>query len=226
MDDPSDETPPEPEPAPAKPIRGIVVSAAGLLTAAVAAVAVIWWSPWVGNSCADDDEHVIDEESKLCYAIPEGWAPLSESELAEEAELTGLDAYTSGLSSPEEHVAWVDVAPATHFVLGDIEEDDLESLAEALATSSEAMSSGEPEIETETMKIGDHRAATATAHRPNEMFGADANGWVQWVRATIVDVGDGASVLMTTALVEEEQMDDEDGTVAILNGIHDSLAVR
>jgi hypothetical protein len=203
----------------------------GLLVAALVAALLVWspWDRWF--ICSDNDEHVVDEESGLCYAHPPEWTEMSESELAAEAEESGwFEPDTSGLRSPEGHIAWVDVAPAEHYVLGSLESmstDELEEMARILATLSQAMSEGDPDVESESLEIDGREAATATARMPHSLFDLQADPeWIMWVRATVVDVEDGTSVMITTAMVEADEADAEEGTIAILDDVHDSIAVK
>jgi hypothetical protein len=203
--------------------RGKVIGI-GLLAAALVAAPLVWWSQWERwTTCTDAPDHVVDEESGLCYTHPLDWVEMSEGELE-----GSLD--TSGLRPPEDHFTWVDVAPVEHYVLGSTEsiaDDELEGLARVLATLSPAMSEGDPAIESESLSINGHAAGTATARMPYSRAGSQAGpGSVMWVRATVVDVEDGTSVMITTAVVGVDEADAEGGTIAILNDVHDSIAVR
>lgn len=204
--------------------RAKIIGISLIAAAVVAAPLVVWsqWDRWI--TCSDAPDHVVDEEAGLCYIHPLDWVELSEG------ELEGSQ-HTSGLRPPEDHLAGVYGAPADHYVgsIESITDDELEALAIVLATMSQTMSEGEgdPYIESEALSIDGREAATATARMPSDRLGSRAvPAAVMWVRATVVDVGDGISVMITTASVGQYESDVKGDTIAILDGIHDSIAVR
>jgi hypothetical protein len=200
-----------------------------LVAMVLAGVVLVVWQPWNRGSCIDDEHHVIDEESRLCYVLPDGWTRVSGAELAEEAEEDGWYEYTSRVSDPDgnEQSAWAEVSSSEPYLLGDIPSgDDLEEFARMLATGSEAMSAGDLEVVSETLTIGDHEAATATAQVLWGPIGSDGPSTWLWKRVTIVKIGDEASIMFATAMGDQDQLETEGGPIETLNIIHDSIDVR
>jgi hypothetical protein len=200
-----------------------------LVAVILAGVVLVVWQPWNTGSCIDDEHHVIDEKSKLCYVLPDGWTRVSEEELAEEAEEDGWYMYTSRILDPDgdEQSAWVEVSSSEPYLLGDTPSgDDLEELARWLATGSEAMSIGDPEVVSETLRIGDHDAATATAQVLWFLSDGDRPSIWLWRRVTVVKIGDEASVMFFTTLGNKDELESEEGIIETLDLIHDSIEVR
>jgi hypothetical protein len=238
---PPDEAPRRDEPRPAEPIPdepGIRKQGCGwalrwgclatILPLLVIAVVVVFvWHPWdpFGDMCSKDESHLVDEEARLCYLVPEGWKPMSGEELAENAADNDFAVASSGLHSSDEHLAFVAVNSLDDY-LGDVVIDEaLYIKAEIAAVSAPLLWNQDHSIESESLTIGDFEAATATA-RLADPFQVGTTNSILWVRVTVVDFGDMQSVLRTTALVTEGELDDEDGTVAILNDIHESIDVE
>jgi hypothetical protein len=210
---------------------GIAAVVAGLL-----AVAVIVWQPWerYGSTCWEADTHLIDEEARLCYIVPEGWDRMSDSELEESVAASGFEVPSSGMSSSEDKVfAQVQVQPLDAYwgggeIEGDYDPDEeLRVMAELVTVSSQAMFEGHDSIESESLTIDGFEAATATADAPspfNEF--SDGPSSILWVRATVVDFGDDQrSVLYSMALIPESELEAESGVIADLNTVHDSIEV-
>lgn len=184
--------------------RLLVIAAAGLV---LAAAALLWWRPWSGpHSCVEDDAHVIDEVAGLCYAKPDGW------ELAEE---TGGEGAHGATLRPSDRDSVASVFAARLDALFD--EDPVagrspEEAARHLAGGLEGLEDGPTGLESDVLSIGDFDAATATAHLGGEEDPV-------YVRVTVVENGDGMSVLIGTALADEGVL------VDAIDRIHDSLSV-
>ncbi|MDN3238095.1 hypothetical protein [Glycomyces tritici] len=70
----SDEAPPDDGLHQARSTRRRVkVIALAVVGVVVMSAIVLVWQPWRSASCVDDGGHVVDEETGLCYMIPEGW---------------------------------------------------------------------------------------------------------------------------------------------------------
>ena len=89
-----------------------------VVTLALVSAVVFWWRPWVPASCRDDGAHVIDDESGVCYSIPEGWQERDAT--AEEDPLTSVIASGQALiaAGPLEDVPTArDAAKRARFLL-------------------------------------------------------------------------------------------------------------
>jgi hypothetical protein len=207
---------------------GVAAVVAGLL-----AVAVIVWQPWdrYGSTCWETDAHLIDEDARLCYLVPEGWDRMSGGELKESAADSGFEVPSSGILSLQDKVyAQVKVQTLDAYLGGgeldgEYEPDEeLRIMAELVTVSSQAMFEGHDSIDSESLTIDGFGAATATADAPDPFggFGEGAES-IMWVRATIVDFGgDKQSVVYSMALLTEA---DSDEVIAQLNEVHESIEV-
>ncbi|GAA2163932.1 hypothetical protein GCM10010403_47820 [Glycomyces rutgersensis] len=184
------------------------------------------WQPWdrFGSTCAEDDSHLIDDEARLCYRIPDGWSAMTDAEREAAAELTGSEVPTSGLHSSEDVFVLVEVHSLGAYFGGEVPDEELRIQAELVAVSSPAVVHADHSIESEAFTIGDHQAATATASVPGAGVGAD--DMTLWVRATVVDLGEEQSVLWTMTVGSTADLDGEDGAIAILDEIHDSIDIH
>jgi hypothetical protein len=217
-----DPTPP-PAPEPGRPRWKLLAAAATVL--GLLAITVLVWQPWDRlGSCSEDAAHLIDEEARLCYRIPDGWSAMTDAEREAAAELTGSEVPTSGLHSSEDAFVLVEVHSLGAYFDGEVPDEELRIQAELVAVSSPAMVHAEYSMESEAFTIGDHDAATATASVPGAGVGAD--DMTSWVRATVVDLGEEQSVLWTMTVGATADLDGEDGVIAILSELHDSLAVQ
>jgi hypothetical protein len=182
------------------------------------------WDAWTG--CFDADDRIIDEASGLCYTVPPGWSATSAAELEAEYNGPGTPLYTSGLELVGEDSTIFHASSD-----GEIYTKDgatLEEVSEALALGNSLMQSegDEPEVETESITVDGCEAVTTTASRevPPTESGED-DDMLMWTRVTVVDVGDGISFLYSSTLTETSRSDDEDGPIAGMETVHDSIAV-
>jgi hypothetical protein len=82
------------------------------------------------------------------------------------------------------------------------------------------------EVESRTLLVDDHEAATATAHAYVRVEpGVPPPRW-WWVRATVVKRLDETVVLITTLRAEGDVRGLEDDLTAVLDRVHDSLTMR
>jgi hypothetical protein len=103
----------------------------------------------------------------------------------------------------------------------------LEDLAREIVTGSQAMTLtyDDAEVQSETRRIGGWEAAVATCHaRPIPGAGVPRGKW-HWKRATVVRTGAGVSVLWSYVRAARNECSTEGGVIAILDGVHDSIAV-
>jgi hypothetical protein len=200
---------------------GAVVAVLSLVTAADAFVMWRNWDDWTG--CFEADDRVIDERSGLCYDLPPNWRVSSADELEAEFDGPGRPVETSGLELDVEYPPHVYASTGTETYLSGSDDLSLTELAEVMAQGSQGMQSGdEPEIESSAVTVDGCEAATATARLE---LGDGPEGYVAWARVTVVDVGDGLSSFYSAAVVESHTLNDEDGTVAVMDAVHDSLSV-
>lgn len=208
--EPEAETP-QPEEQPSTKRRWVLAAAAVILLAA----ALIWWRPWDSRStCVEDDAHVIDSDSGLCYVVPEHWRPA-------EADVLNEHGYTSGLDAPSDApTASVFVGRLDDLLDGSLsEEDDLEAVARQLAGSSALNSSKDPDVKSETTTIDDHEAATA---RGTITSSGDDRG--VYVRVTVVELPGGRAVLISTALTGPGETGEQEEHVDAVDEVHDSIS--
>lgn len=203
---------------PSRHLRGNLIGIA-LLLAVLGGAIVFTWRPWDRDSCIADEHHVIDVQSRLCYVVPEGWEQTGEMDLAYYATSELRTATVNG-------DVLVEVTPAFDSIFSDAGSGDgLDEAVLQFVESTYGMESSDAEFESETMKVNGRDAATATARRP--VVHGDENELVtwQWARVTVVIFSDRASVMLSEAWVDEVELEADDGVIADLNEIHDSIAV-
>lgn len=206
----------------------IVRAVVGLLTLVLIVDGVVLWNNWEAwTGCFVNDDRVIDEQARLCYDKPEGWTVSGREKLWTEYDGPGTALFTSGLQLDIEFAPLVHASPDGEFYLEEMPgKNDVEQVSEALALGSSLINEVEgAESETEAITVDGCEAATTTAHRLFSALDGDWAGKAFWSRVTVVDVGDGLSFLYTTAVVDEYELEEDDGTIADLETMHDSLSV-
>lgn len=206
----------------------IVRAVVGLLTLVLVVDGVVLWNNWEAwTGCFANDDRVIDEQARLCYDKPDGWTVSGPDQLWTEYDGPGTAVFTSGLELDIEFAPLVHASPDGEFYLEETPgKDDLEQVSEELALGSSLINEAEgAQSETEAVTVDGCEAATTRAHR---LFSAADGEWAGkafWSRVTVVDVGDGLSFLYTTALIDEHELEEDDGTIADLDSLHESLSV-
>ena len=169
---------------------------AGLLVAVVA-----WWRPWESSeslspSCVEDASHFIDEESGLCYAVPDRWVS---NEAVLDAEVT------SAFVAPNE-AAWVMVWP--------------------VPANTAAMSVEEAAHHTATLYSGySPELPNAIEAEPGSIDGRDSASaefevGVAWYLVTVIQLDGGKVAVVGSSLSGES------GLIRMVEEVHDSLGVQ
>lgn len=220
--------------------RRRVLAAVGAVLAVVAAaalVAVFLWRPWE-PTCGYDDAHVVDQEAKVCYAIPEGWREESLDEIANAAAY-GRPGGSSVVSpemepDPGERLTWVwalefayegqdEEGDAVRETLARInaagedpkDESSVEKMAKALARVQ--VSTGSVDVEVHRVDGVPVASATASGHEE----GDDADGY-EWARVTVAPGKTGyAFVLSVTGASNKAKL--SDSVIEDYNQVHDSV---
>jgi inosine-uridine nucleoside N-ribohydrolase len=171
---------------------------------------------------------VIDEQSRLSYIRPAGWIQASEAEIAAEAAAGHWWRRTSRLTYETDDIkVSVSVSPLERHHPYAVPDLGLEDLAREIVTASQAMNLtyDDAEVESGTLRISGCEAATATSHAlPIPGPGVPRGKW-HWMRATVVRMGEDVSVLKSYVRAARNECGTEGGVIAILDGVHDSIAV-
>lgn len=216
----------------------LVAVAAVLVVVAVALVAVVLWRPWE-PSCTDDDAHVLDQEAKVCYAIPKGWREETPDEIANAAAYgrPGGSSVVSPEAEPDDDAAqqWVwalEFAYEGQETGGDAvtetfariktagqdpeEESSVEQMAKALAG---IQVSDTGSVDVEVHRVDGVPVASATASGRGEWNGADG---YKWARVTVAPGKTGyAFVLSVTGASSKAKLSDT--VIDDYNQVHDSV---
>lgn len=219
--------------------RGRILVAVGAVLAVVVAtlVAVVLWRPWE-PTCTHDDAHVVDQEAKVCYEIPEGWRQETADEAANAAAYgrPGGSSVVSPQEEPDEgeRLTWVwavvfayegqdeesDAVSKTFARIKASGEDpkdasSVEKMAEALARLQVSTGS----VDVEVHRVDGVPVASATASGPEEGDGADGYGWA---RVTVAPGKKGyAFVLSVTGASSKAKL--SDSVIEAYNQVHDSV---
>ncbi len=202
----SQQTPPPAEPggpppaAPRRAARARIALIASLVAVAVLVGALLWWSPWQSEesaaaACPEDATHFADQETGLCFGIPEDWVRVDEAELGESD-------YTLVVESDSGN-AWAGTRPVPQELSATDPEDAARKMISVLAEVG-----ADAPMQIDTGSLDGHDSAVV-----------ELKTVAIWYQVIAVEV-DGDIVMMLGSTFSGE-----DGLIEQVEQVHDSLSL-